>query len=122
MGMPTNEVGNWHQYRAQLQAVRDLNQKPHRKQDIRNLTPYIILSGDKSLVDKYTQGIRSFPDRLPFSFEGERHDEGHVAQLREQMKLYVEQGDPQFWKTAPTPDGKHVQFFNDSPTLKTEKY
>jgi hypothetical protein len=120
--MPPNEIGNWHQYRPLLNAVRALNRKKHRKQDIRNLVPYFVYWHDQKLTKRYVKGIRRFPKHLPFEYAEEKTDPAYVSELSERMELFVEQGDPQHWKTTPTDDGKHVQIWNDPPSLKAEKY
>lgn len=121
-GMPANEIGNWHQYRTQLNAVRALNRKKHRKQDIRILVPYFVFYHDQKLTKQYVKGIQRFPKHLPFEYAAERVDPAYVSNLRERMELFAEQGDPKHWKTAPTDDGKHVQIWNDPPLLKADKY
>jgi hypothetical protein len=119
---PTNQIGNWHQYQFQLTAVRNLNQKPHRKLDIRHLVPYFVYSGDKRLTKKFAKSVRGFPKRVPVSYEEERRNPAHMAALREKMVLFAEQADPRYWKTAPTADGQHVQFWNEPPSLQKQKY
>jgi hypothetical protein len=64
---------------VQLSAVRKLNQKAHRKQDIRWLTPNLFLSSDKALRRAYLRGIRSFPKRLPFVYKEEKEFPEHVT-------------------------------------------
>jgi hypothetical protein len=119
---PTNEIGNWYLDWAQLSAVRALNQKPHRKQDIRTLIPHFVFSGDEPLTEAFTSSIRSFPEHLPLSYEEEKNYPAHLAKLREQMVLFAEQADPQYFKAAPTPDGQHVQIWNEPPSLQKERY
>src|SRR5262249_13621325 len=119
---PTNEMGNWYQDRAQLSAVRALNRKPHRKSDIRRLIPHFVFSGDEALTDAFTKSVRSFPDRLPLSYEEEKNADEHIAAVREQMVLFAEQADPQYFKMAPTEDGEHVQIWNEPPSLQTEQH
>ncbi|HEX3885376.1 MAG TPA: ATP-binding protein [Stellaceae bacterium] len=119
---PTNTIGNWHHDRRELSAVRALNEKPHRKSDMRQLVLYFLLSGDASLVERFTENIRSFPERLPFSYEEEKGAEGHVTALREKMSVFAEQADPQNLKSAPAPDGEHTQIWIEPPSLQKEKY
>ena len=121
IGSPSNEIGNWLQYKLQLQAVRDLNQKPHRKQDIRNLVPYVLLSGQQEAIDRYTKEIRSFPERPPVSFKEEFDDPDHIAALAKQMKNFADQGDPQYWRMQKTDDGR-VAFFNDPPSRQEDEF
>jgi hypothetical protein len=119
---PVNEMGNWYQDRTQLSAVRALNQKPHRKFDIRHLVPYFVLCRDEALLDSFTKGVRSFPDRLPLSFEEEESNAEHIAAVRKQMEVFAEQGDPQYFKAARTKDGEHIQIWNEPPSLEKEEY
>jgi hypothetical protein len=119
---PVNEMGNWYKDRTQLSAVRALNQKPHRKFDIRHLVPYFVFSGDDTLLDSFTKGVRSFPDRLPLSFEEEKCNAEHIAAMRKQIEVFAEQGDPQYFKVAPTKDGEHIQIWNEPPSLEKEEY
>jgi hypothetical protein len=119
---PLNEMGNWHQDRMQLNAVRVLNQKPHRKSDIRQLILYFVFCGDAVLLEKFVESIHSFPQRLPISYEEEKNNAEHMAALHEKMALFAEQADPQNLKTAPTADGKHTQIWIEPPSLQKEKY
>jgi hypothetical protein len=121
-GFHSNEIGDWHRYRVLLNAVRKLNQYPHRRSEIRNLVVYFVCSGDEDLTDKYASAIRSFPENLPISYEEEKAHEGHLQALREKMTLFSEQGDPANFKTEPTADGEHIKIWNDPPSLKQEKY
>lgn len=121
-GTPVNEIGNWQRYRPQLSAVRALNRKEHRQYDIRSLVPYFILWHDQKLTERYAKRIRLFPKCLPFEYEEERANPSYASSLRERMYLFVEQGDPKYWKTAATDDGKRIQIWNNPPSLKTEKY
>jgi hypothetical protein len=119
---PTNVIGNWHQYRMQLTAVRNLNQKSHRKRNIRDLVLYFVLADDKKLVTKFTKSIRSFPKRLPISYEEEKTEAAHMAALQEKMALFAAQADRKYLKTAPTADGLHIQIWIDPPYLQKTKY
>jgi hypothetical protein len=56
-----NEIGDWHRYRMQLNAVHKLNEYAHRRSEIRHLVPYFVCSGDEDLLNRYTAGIRRFP-------------------------------------------------------------
>ena len=41
----TNEMGDWHRHRIQLNAVHKLNEYPHRRREVRYLVPYFVCSG-----------------------------------------------------------------------------
>jgi hypothetical protein len=81
-----------------------------------------VFSGDEALTEAFTSSVRAFPDHLPLSYEEERESPEHVAALREQMRLYAEQADPQYFKVAPTADGRHVQVWNEPPSHQTEEF
>jgi hypothetical protein len=120
--MPTNIMGNWHLDRHLLSAVKDLNQRPHRMQEMRQLVPYFVCSGDAALVKAFTKGVRRFPRHLPISYEEEKKNADHIAALREKMKLFAEQADPQYFRAAQTEDGKHIKIWNEPPSLEKKKY
>lgn len=121
MGTNSNLIGDWHRYRYELEAVRKLNEYPHRRNDLRSLLPYFVCSGDVALSQRYLAAIRSFPERLPITYEQEKESEDYLARLREKMKLFSEQADPKHYKAENTDDGK-VLIWNDAPSLKEEKY
>ncbi|MGY6707081.1 MAG: hypothetical protein ACXIVF_02040 [Rhizobiaceae bacterium] len=120
--MPSNEIGNWYQYEMQLKAVRALNRKPHRGQDVRSLAPRLFMSNDAALKRTYLRGIRSFPKRLPFVYEEEKQHSEHVAALREKMQLFSEQGDPRYLKATETADGTQIQIWIEPPSLQQPQY
>ena len=102
--------------------MRELNNKPHRKENIRSLIPYILIKGDKPLVKAYTKGIRSFPKHLPFNYEHEKEDSRIRGRTKGADETLREQGDPKYWKSRQSQDGKHIEVYNDPPSLKTPKY
>lgn len=119
-GFHSNEIGDWHRYRIQMNAVRKLNQYPHRQSELRNLLVYFVCASDDDIRSRYITAIRSFPFNLPISYEEEREDEAHLQSLRNKVAFYAEQADPAYFKTEPTPDGKHIKIWNDPPSLQQE--
>jgi hypothetical protein len=119
--MFSNELGDWHRYRHFLQAVRDLNRRPHRQMEIRALVPFYVFSGDRKLVGRYTRRVRSFTKRLPFEVEEQRDDPGSVAELENRMSMFAQQADPLNWQAAPTADGKNFQLTVNPPYLEQEE-
>lgn len=120
-GMPANEIGDWQRYRHLLSAVRELNRRQHRRACIRDMVPHFVFWHDASLKERYTTGIRSFTEKLPFEYAEERSDEAHEAGLRKSMSWYIEQADPQFWHSKPTEDGKHIKIWNDPPSANSQE-
>ena len=119
---PVNEMGNWHRYRSQLEAVHKLNQRPHRRLEIRNLLPLFVFSDNEEIKERYVCAIRAFPDNLPISYEHEKENQDYIQALRERMALFSEQGDPAYWKSGTTPDGKYIQYWSEPPSLAKETY
>lgn len=120
--MFSNELGDWHRYRHFLQAVRELNRRPHRQLEIRALVPFYVFSGDRRLIGQYTRGVRSFTKRLPFEVEEQRTDPGSVAELESRMTMFAQQADPTNWRAAPTADGKQFQLTVNPPYLEQEEH
>jgi hypothetical protein len=118
----TNEIGNWFRDRVQLAAVSKLNQKPHRKRNIRDLMFYFVLTDDKKLARKFTKSIRGFSKLLPINYEEEKTDAAHMAALQEKMAVFAAQADPKYLKTAPTADGQYIQIWINPPYLQETKY
>lgn len=121
-GMQSNEIGNLQRHRYLLSAVRDLNRKPHRKASIRDMVPMFVFSKDTAIKERYTAGIRSFVDQLPFTYADQLGNSDVVSALRKEMGWFVEQGDPQFWHSELTEDGKHIKFWNDPPSAKSQEH
>lgn len=120
-GMPTNEIANWRQYRHLLNVVRKLNLKPHRKNCVRDLVPHFVIWHDASLKERYTTGIRSFAERLPFEYAEELSDVDQELNLRKSMSWFVEQADPQFWHIEPTENGKQIKIWNLPPSENSQE-
>src|ERR1019366_6254319 len=90
--------------------------------EIRNLLPLFVVSDNEEIKKRYVCAIRAFPDNLPISYEHERENQDYVQALRERMTLFSEQGDPAYWKSGPTPDGKYIQYWSEPPSLAKETY
>jgi len=119
--MPANEIGDWVRYRYLLKAVRELNRRPHRQFWIRDMVPYFVFYHDAFLKERYTAGIRSFIEKLPFEYAEDRSNEARVAGLKKTMSWHVEQADPQFWHCEPTEDGKNIKIWNDPPSANSQE-
>lgn len=116
--MFANEIGDWFRHRHLLQAVRNLNQRPHRRQDVRALVPFYVFSADRRLAGRYARAIRSFPERLPFEVQEQKDDPESVAGLLKQAEVSAQQGDPDNWRVAPTEDGQNFQLWSEPPYLE----
>ncbi|MHB1400413.1 MAG: P-loop NTPase family protein [Trichloromonadaceae bacterium] len=119
--MPANEIGDWQRYRFLLNAVRELNRKTHRRLCIRDMVPYFVFWDNELLKGRYTAGIRSFTERLPFEYAEETTDKAQEDGLRKSMSWHIEQADPQFWHSEPTEDGKQIKIWNDPPSANSQE-
>ncbi|MFN3233159.1 MAG: hypothetical protein ACE363_13535 [Alphaproteobacteria bacterium] len=116
-----NEMGDWHRYGEYLKAVRALNQKPHRKHDIRALVPYFVFQSEEDLRERYVALIQSFPERLPYLCKEQRESDDLEDELRNRMSRFVEHADPQYWKVRQSADGEHIEFYNEAPSLESQE-
>lgn len=114
-GNHANEIGDWSRYRHLMIAVRELNQRPHRHIYIRDLVPYFVFSDREELKRRYTDAVRTMPERLPFEFEEQKNDEAYTESLSKSVSWMVEQADPQYWHSEPMEDGR-IKFWNDPPS------
>ncbi|ATQ43385.1 hypothetical protein CSW64_13675 [Caulobacter mirabilis] len=117
-GMPANELADWVSHRHLMMGVRRLNQKPHRRQSIRDLVPYYVFWHEKAGRARYIKGIRSFVKKLPLTYKEEKQDKEHIEDLRERMSWFAEQADPQYWRAEPAGDG-NIKIWNDPPSANT---
>jgi len=117
-GSHSNEIADWIRFRHLMMPVKTLNQREHRSKYIRDLIPYFVFSGDDDLTQKYTESVRSMPDRLPFELKEEQDDKDRVASVKKSVEWMVEQADPQYWHTERIDDGR-IKFWNDPPSGDT---
>jgi hypothetical protein len=118
---PSNEIGDWFRHKHLLQAVRDLNSRPHRAFEIRSLVPYYVLWHDQVLRDRYAEAVQKFAQASLFSYEEERGDPEHVAALRKKATWYWEQATPEFWRTEFDEDSGQYKIWNDPPSANSEE-
>lgn len=116
--MHANEIGNWNADRHYLQAVRKLNQRPHRQNDIRALNVFYIFAEDRRLAGRFARAIRAFPRRLPFEVEEQRGHPDSIADLTKRATVAAQQADPDNWSAVPAGDGKHIELRPSPPYLE----
>lgn len=83
--LPSNVMGDWFRNEYFLRPIKQRNELPQRKQDIRNLTPYYLFTDDTKLKSQFIAIVSDFPNRLPFETEEQKHDEKYIAMLRKEM-------------------------------------
>jgi hypothetical protein len=120
--MFANEIGDWHSYRHFLQAVRDLNRRPHRRFEIRALVPFYVFSEDRKLAGRYARAAGLFPKRLPFEVEEQRSHPDSVAGLEKRMSVFAQQAEPKNWRAVRSSDGQHFELRVEAPYLEQEEH
>ncbi len=119
---PVNQMGNWYQDRHLLSANKELNERPHRQRDIRDLLPYLILSGENDLQRRVLADVSAFPEHLPFEYEEEKGNADRVADLTEKMRVFAERGVLDNWRVQQTKDGDGYMIWCDPPSTHTEGF
>ena len=100
-GSQTNTIADWTQFGHLLQPVRDRNNLPHRRYEIRSLVPLYMFSGDEELRNALIEGVKAFPNNLPFECVEQREHEESVRELRERMEYFTARVDPMNWEMEP---------------------
>lgn len=118
---PLNTMGFGLGDQIKLDAVRSLNNRPHRRDDIRTAVPWIAISDDTELRDRYQAAVRDFPKNLPFEFEEERVVTERVEELEDRMSKFAQQADLEYWKLGQFDDGRRY-IYNDAPYKNTENF
>lgn len=116
-----NEIGNWMSDRMFLEAVRKLNQMPHRQFDIRSLVPYYCLA-DAEVRARYQAEWSGFEANLPFDIEEEKEDEDHVAALAEKNRVSSQQADLNNFVAVQSADGKGWELHMTPPYAAEDKH
>lgn len=91
-GTHPNLIGNWNSDRIQMEAVRKLNDRPHRKKDIRNLVGLFLLGTEDDRA-RYREAWTDFEISLPFELEEHLADAQHVLSLKEKAQMFAQQAD-----------------------------
>jgi hypothetical protein len=98
-----------------VEAVRASNQRKERRLEVRLLANLFVLSGDEQLRESAQAAIKAFPENLPFGFQEEADDQGHVAELRRTAEIWSEMGKIENYAMTPAPDGSGVYIEMHSP-------
>ncbi|MEK7917657.1 ATP-binding protein [Burkholderia contaminans] len=120
--LPVNQMGDWYRYRHELSANKQLNERPHRQRDIRELLPYLVFGGSDDLQRSVLAHVSAFPQRLPFEYEEEKHDASRVSELTEKMAVFAERGDIENWRVQQMRDGDGYVIWCDPPSIHTESF
>lgn len=119
---PVNQMGDWYRYRYELSANKELNERPHRQRDIRELLPYLIFGGDDDLQRRVLAGVSAFAQHLPFEYEDEKDNVDRVAELNDKMAVFAERGVLDNWRVQQTRGGDGYVIWCDPPSTHTERF
>lgn len=100
-GSQANTIADWTRFGHLLQPVRDRNNLPHRRYEIRNLVPLYMFSKDEELRNALIEGVQAFPNNLPFECVEQREHEESVHELRERMEYFATRVDTTNWERQP---------------------
>jgi hypothetical protein len=99
---PSNVMGNWFRDKHLLRPVQQRNESPHRKQEIRHLVAYYLITDDAALRSQFMSAVSDFPNRLPFESEEQRHNEEYAAKLRQDMIQAASYAQPENYRWQET--------------------
>lgn len=87
------------------EAVRAINARPVRKQEIRNLAMLFVIAGDDELRTACRAALEAFPANLPFEFASQKENEGYAAWLRRSAEIWSEFGKRENYVAIQAEDG-----------------
>jgi hypothetical protein len=88
--------------KADYKILLDLAKQPHRKFDIQNFVPLVLLSGSENARQHLQNAMRAFPDNLPFLYEDEKKDDYTVHERIETCKIWAAQAERENYKIVET--------------------
>ncbi|MEP1574732.1 NACHT domain-containing protein [Roseibium album] len=107
-GLNSNEIGasfGLSNNTTHLEALKRLNSRPSRKKDIKWLaTAFILMANEQR--EKVIEQLSNFPNELPFTHEGQEHDDELVAYYRKRAEEWAAMVDLSNYAQVETDDGK----------------
>src|ERR1700733_1303218 len=110
-------MGNWYRHRALLSANKTLNERPHRKLELREFLPRLIFFGGDAVQAHVLARVTAFPQHLPFEYEEEKNDPTRVADLEAKMTVFAERGNLDNWRAQQSRDGEGYVIWCDPPSV-----
>lgn len=105
----SNEIGGAQLAKDLAVALRRLNDRPHRRQDIRTLALVYMLGLNEALRGRFSSAVAAFPDELPFTLEEERAHAGLTERLRRSAEAWATMARLEDYRVGPTEDGTRIQ-------------
>jgi hypothetical protein len=119
---PVNQLGDWYRHRSLLAANKTLNERPHRKQELREFLPRLIFFGGDEVQARLLARVSVFPQHLPFEYEEEKDDPVRVADLEAKMTVFAERGNLDNWRAQQSRDGEGYVIWCDPPSVHTDQF
>lgn len=113
--MPSNVMGLWFRDEHLLRPVQQRNESPHRKQEIRYLVAYYLITDDAALRSQFMTAVSDFPNRLPFESEEQKHNEEYVAKLRQDMIQAASYAQPENYRWQETSEEGRYYLIYSAP-------
>lgn len=105
--------------RAHALAVKNGNDRPVRRTDVRSLGTLIVLKGG-DLGEQAAATIRGFPEDLPFDYAEQRANAVVRAELARTAEIWAELGKRENYRAELSPDKSHITISLENPKATGE--
>jgi hypothetical protein len=95
-------------------AVKEGNERPVRRADIRSLGTLMVLRGEE-LGAQAAAAIQGFSGALPFDYAEQRKDAGVCADLARTAEIWAELGKPENYRAELSSDASKVVISHENP-------
>lgn len=100
-------------------AVKEGNERPVRRSEIRSLSTLIVLRGG-ALGAQAAAAIQGFTEDLPFDYAEQRENEGVRSDLARTAEIWAEIGKPENYREELSPDESQIVISLENPKTKEE--
>lgn len=100
---------------SHVAAVRTLNARPVRRNEIRTLAMLFVVAADESLRNACRSALEAFPANLPFEFQSQQQSEAAAGWLRRTAEIWSEIGKRENYVATPAPDGSGTYIVLQNP-------
>ena len=112
-----NEIGVWNASEDVKRGLRKLNDRPHRRRDIRSLAFLYATNEDARLKDGFCNAVAAFPNNLPFVIEEERDDAERTDKLRRTAQNWSLMANAEDYSIRSSEDGGTIEI--SAPAVDT---
>ncbi len=100
-------------------AVKEGNERPVRRSDIRSLGTLMVLRGGE-LGAQAAAAIQDFPNDLPFDYAEQRGNAEVRSDLARTAEIWAEIGKPENYRAELSPDESQIVISHENPKAKGE--